>query len=124
MELEVGEFWAVGLPDGGFGALQVRDVKRSGTGARTTFIAGVVDWQGDEVPVADDLRGRRVLAQGMVRVEVFTEGHAVVLGRQRETSPVDGLTSAYRDTGVGTVTEVWGWKALPKRVQLALAQSG
>jgi len=24
MELEVGEFWAVGLPDGGFGALQVR----------------------------------------------------------------------------------------------------
>jgi hypothetical protein len=60
----------------------------------------------------------------MVRVEIFTEGHAVVLGKQPETRPVDGLTSAYRDTGVGTVTEVWGWKALPRRVQLALSQGG
>ncbi len=99
-------------------------MKRSGTGARTTFVAGVLDWQGDRVPDADDLQGRRVLAQGMVRVEVFTEGHAVVLGTQPETTPVDGLTSVYWGSGVGTVTQVWGWKALAKRVQLALAEGG
>jgi hypothetical protein len=123
-DLEVGDFWTVTLPSGGLGLLQVRDVKRSGPGARSAFVAGVVDWRGDEQPQATDLQGRRVLAQGLTRIEAFTEGRAAVVGNTTETVPVDGLTSSFRDFGVGTVTHVWGWKALPRRADAVLQESG
>jgi len=83
-----------------------------------------VEWRGEEPPLATDLRGCRVLAQGLTRVEVFTEGQAAVLGNAPDTVPVAGLTSPFRDFGVGTVTHVWGWKALPRRVERELQRDG
>jgi hypothetical protein len=100
--------------------VQVRDVKRSGPGARTFFVAGVVEWRGEDDPSADDLHGQRVLAQGLVSVDVFVRGGATVLGNAPGTEPVEGLTSAFRDFSVGTKTHTWGWKALPKRVERTL----
>ncbi len=123
-ELEIGDFWTVALPSGGLGLLQVRDLKRTGPGARTSLVAGVVDWRGDAQPQVDDLRGRRVLAQGLTRIEAFTEGAAAVLGNTTETVPTAGLTSSFRDSGVGTVTRVWGWKALPRRTEQVLQKPG
>jgi hypothetical protein len=35
--------------------------------------------------------------------------------------PVAGLTSTFRDHSVGTVTAVWGWKALARVVERTLA---
>jgi hypothetical protein len=119
-EVEIGDYWTVGLPGGGLGVLQVRDVKRSGLGARTSFVAGVVDWHGDMPPEPSDLRGCRVLAQGLTRVEVFSQGQARLLGNAPDTVPVDGLTSSFRDLGVGAVTHVWGWKALARRAEQVL----
>lgn len=123
-ELEIGDFWTVALPSGGLGVLQVRDLKRSGPGARTAFVAGVVEWRGDAQPQAADLRGRRVVAQGLTRIEAFTEGAAAVVGNTMETVPTDGLTSSFRDFGVGTVTHVWGWKALPRRTEQLIQEQG
>lgn len=120
----MGDFWTTRLPSGDLGVLQVRDLKRNGPGARSAFVAGVIDWRGDETPNADSLRGCRVLAQGLTRVEVFTQGAAVVVGNTTETVPTDGLTSSFRDFGVGTRTEVWGWKALPGRVEQVLSSGG
>jgi len=78
----------------------------------------------DAQPQPDDLRGRRVLEQGLTRIEAFTEGAAAVLGNTLETIPTDRLTSSFRDFGVGTVTHVWGWKALPRRTEQVLHEHG
>jgi hypothetical protein len=123
-DLEIGDFWTVALPSGGLGVMQVRDVARSGTGARKNFVAGVIDWRGDVAPSSADLRGRRVLAQGLTRIEGFTEADAEILGNAPETVPVEGLTSSFRDFGVGTQTEVWGWRVLGRRAELALNGDG
>ncbi len=71
-------------------------------------------------PEPSDLRGCRVLAQGLTGVEVFSQGQASVLGNAPDTVPVAGLTSSFRDFGVGTVTHVWGWKALARRADQVL----
>ena len=119
-DLEVGDFWAVVLPCGDIGILQVRDVRRSGTGSLSVFVAGVVDWQAPAAPAAGDLPGRRVLAQGLVSIDVFTKGGAELLGNTSDTAPVAGLTSAFRDFHVGSITHTWGWKVLPLRVEKTL----
>jgi hypothetical protein len=52
---------------------------------------------------------------------VFTEGGARVLGNAPDTGSTAGLTSVFRDHGVGTVTATWGWKVLAQRVEKTLA---
>jgi hypothetical protein len=47
-----------------------------------------------------------------------------VLGNSKETVPGYGLASTFRDFSVGTRTQVWGWKALPRRVELVLFGEG
>jgi hypothetical protein len=122
-DLEVGDCWAIQLADGTFGVCQVTDLRRSGQGARTTLVAGVIDWSGSATPTVGDLAGRPVLAQGLVRIEVFTVGGAVLLGNV----PLNGdgriLASPFRDFEVGTVTQTWGWKVLPRRVAQTLGRA-
>lgn len=122
-DLEIGDYWIVSLPSGGFGALQVRDLQRTGRGAKTAFVAGVVDWRGHEPPEPEELAGRRVLAQGLTRIEVFTQGGATIVGNAPGTVPAAALTSAFRSFAAGTVTHTWGWKALANRVEVELANS-
>jgi hypothetical protein len=119
-DLEVGDYWAVPLPDGSFGACQVSDLKRSGVGALKTLVVGVIDWRGNAEPTVPELAGRRILAQGLTRIEMFTKGGAQVIGSTNATVHGPELKSAFRDHGVGTVTEVWGWKAIDRRVSTAL----
>lgn len=120
-DLDLGDYWVVALPSGDLGVLQVRDLQKTGPGARTAFVAGVVEWRGDHAPSPGELEGRRVLAQGLTRIEVFTEGGAQVVGNAAGTVPVAGLTSGFRDFAVGTVTQTWGWRALAKRVDAVLS---
>lgn len=101
----------------------MRDLSGTGPGATTAFVAGVVDWRGTEPPQAHDLQGRRVVAQGLTRIEAFTQGGAVILGNASEAVADGGLTSSFRNRGVGTKTEVWGWKALGQRAQSALGST-
>jgi hypothetical protein len=123
-DLEVGDFWAVSLPDGSFGACQVCDLKRSGVGALKTLVVGVIDWRGNAKPTELELAGRRILAQGLTRIELFTQGGAQVIGSTKATVHGPELKSAFRDHGVGTVTEVWGWKVVDRRVVNALDHRG
>jgi hypothetical protein len=122
-DLEIGDFFCVPRVRGGLAVLQVRDLSRSGPGARTAFVVGVIDWQGDNPPTTAELRDCRVLAQGLTRIEVFTNGGATVLGNTMETRPVEGTTSTFRDFGVGTKTAVWGWKALGRRADVVLSRA-
>lgn len=123
VQLEIGDFWTVTLSDGDLGVLQVRDLQRSGPGSRSLLVAGVVDWRGRRAPGAVDLDGCRVLAQGLTGIRAFTEDGAQIIGNATGTVPVAGLTSSFRDHGVGTVTAVWGWKALARVVEKKLAAS-
>jgi hypothetical protein len=77
-------------------------------GRSDSLRGGVVDWRGEKPPSSEDLRGRRVLAQGLMSVEVFTKGDARVLGSQPDVAPVEGLSSAFRDFAVGTKNQTWG----------------
>jgi len=121
-DLEVGDFWAVALDDGTFGACQVTDLKRSGAGARTSLVAGVLDWSGAEPPTTETLSGVAVLAQGLVGVEVFTKGGATIIGNAPLGHGSQDLPSPFRDFAVGTVTQTWGWKVLPRRVASTLGR--
>ncbi|WP_378145686.1 hypothetical protein ACFJGV_18520 [Cnuibacter sp. UC19_7] len=56
-----------------------------------------------------ELAGMKVIQQGLTGIRIFTEGGAEVIGW---VEPVPtGLPSNFRDFGVGTVTQVWGWRA-------------
>jgi hypothetical protein len=88
-----------------------------------TLIAGVVDWDGSAPPRDSALHGRRVLAQGLTRIEAFTETGAEVLGNTDRTIGASLLTSNYRDFDVGAIHHVWGWRALPRVVERTLRES-
>ncbi len=122
-DLTIGDFWAVPLSDGTFGCLQVTELKTSGSGSLKTLVAGVIDWRGSTPPQESDLVGRRVLAQGLTRIEAFTKVGAQILGNSDTTLGAEGLVSNYRDFYVGAVHHVWGWRALPKVVERTLRET-
>jgi hypothetical protein len=64
-----------------------------------------------------------VLAQGLTRIEAFTERGATVLGNTAHTVPDEGLASAFRDFYVGANTETWGWKVLGGRAERVLSRA-
>lgn len=112
--LEVGDFWAVEIPDGGYGCLQVTELAAEGPGSRSTLVAGVVDWWGTEPPTAAAIAGRRIVRQGLTRIEAFTFGGAQILGRAVVTHE-RAFPSHYRDrglVGIGMSHQVWGWQTL------------
>lgn len=120
-DLEIGDVWIVELADGSFGACQITDLERSGPGSLKTLVCGVVDWHGPVPPTMEHLASRSILATGLTRIEVFTEGGATVMGNTGATTRDPALTSNFRDFGVGTRTRVWGWRAIPGAVARTLA---
>jgi hypothetical protein len=52
----------------------------------------------------------------MTRIEAFTEIGSQILGNT-DAVGVSELQPNYRDFEVGTVTHVWGWRALPQIVE-------
>jgi hypothetical protein len=121
-DLRIGDFWAVPLSDGSFGCLQVTDLLERGAGSLKTLVAGVVDWRGPAPPDDGDLTNKRILAQGMTRIEAFSEVGSQILGNTNQTIPSD-LASNYRDFHVGAVHHVWGWRALSKVVERILQEN-
>jgi hypothetical protein len=119
-ELEPGDLWALPLKGGDLSVLQVRGVKTSGAGAYTHFVAGVVDWRSPRLPVGHDLRGRRILVEGVTRFEVFAPGRAEVFGSYGQTVPPPAWSEVARQFAAGTTTEVWAWKSLRRRAEQAL----
>ncbi len=121
-DLRVGDFWAVTLSDGTLGCLQVTDLRKSGPGALKSLIAGVLDWRGSSQPTHHELAGRRVLIQGLTRIEAFTKTGSQIVGNSDDTIGASELASNFRDFEVGTVHHVWGWRALPQIVERKLGE--
>jgi len=116
----VGDFWAISLSDGRFGCAIVTDLKASGSGSRSNFIAGLVDWVGTVPPIAAEASGRHVFAQGMTRIEAITQTGSKVLGSVRLPWGFK-VAPNWHDFRVGTVHNVWGWKVLPGLIEQHLA---
>ena len=123
-DLQVGDLWAVPLKGGDLAVLQVRGLKTSGAGAYTHLVAAVVNWRSPTLPVGYDLRGRRVLVEGVVRFEVFAPGRAEVFGNSDQIVPPCAWSEVAREFNAGARTEVWAWKSIPRRAEQALAQAG
>ena len=115
-DLQVGDLWSVPLKGGDLAVLQVRGLKTSGAGAYTHLVAAVVDWRSPTLPVGYDLRGRRVLTEGVVRFEVF--------GNSGQIIPPVTWSPVAREFAAGIRTEVWAWKSIPRRAEQALAKAG
>ena len=122
-DLQLGDLWTVPLKGGDLAVLQVRGLKTSGAGAYTHFAAGVVDWRSPTLPVGYDLRGRRVLVEGVVRFEVFAPGRAEVFGNSGQIIPPVTWSEVAREFAAGTHTEVWAWKSIRRRAERALAEA-
>ena len=115
--LELGDLIAVPCEPSGWACLQVVDLKREGAGARTSFVAGVLPWRGSAPPTGRDVAGLAAVEQGLVRIELFTDGGLQVVDRGEVVST--GLPSNLRDMRVGAVHKVWGWKTAIRRAQAA-----
>jgi hypothetical protein len=119
-DLQLGDLFAVPLKAGEVSVFQVRGLKEAGAGAYTHLVAGVVDWRAPQLPVGFDLRGRRVLVEGVLRFEVFGPGRAQVFGNSDQVVPPVAWSPLAKDFAAGTSTEVWSWKSLRRRAELAL----
>lgn len=80
--LERGDFWAILLKDGSFGAgCVVGSALAGGKVQSRIFIAGVVAWHGTSPPEAEQLFGRRVVEHAFAHIKAITESGGSILGR-------------------------------------------
>jgi hypothetical protein len=68
VHLRPGQFWGAALSDGRWACGRVLAVKTESDayfpGNSRTFLAALMDWEGDEPPTAEAIAGWQVLAQG------------------------------------------------------------
>ncbi|MFE1643951.1 hypothetical protein ACFM35_00040 [Microbacterium sp. P01] len=119
LQLKVGDIIAVPGEPTGWACLVVVEVWRRGTGARTTFIVGVVDWSGEQAPREPDVAGLPVIAQALTRTELFTEGGLAVVGNVGAVATT--FDSNHGDYQVGAKHRVWGWKAAIRHARAQIA---
>ncbi|MCP1452243.1 immunity 26/phosphotriesterase HocA family protein [Priestia megaterium] len=77
-----GQFWPIPLSNGTFACGRVLEVSSEYTKG---FIAGLMDWVGNEPPTNEELRGSSIIKQG--------DGHIKMI---QETS-INGMIFGYRD---------------------------
>lgn len=82
--LEPGQFWAVPLSDRRHACGLVLAVPRAPdpllpVGSRM-FLAGLLDWVGDDAPTADSIAGSSLVAQGFAHVRSIRATGGAVLG--------------------------------------------
>jgi hypothetical protein len=84
VHLRPGQFWGVALSDGRWACGRVLAVKTESDayfpGNSRTFLAALMDWEGDEPPTAEAIAGRQVLAQGWAHVGSIQRNGRVILG--------------------------------------------
>lgn len=82
--LERGQFWAIPLSDGSYGAgCVVGKHLKNGKPSNRAFLAGVIGWHGSEPPTAEALFGREVFKFAFAHIKVITESGGGVLGKAR-----------------------------------------
>ena len=94
--LRAGQFWAVPLSDGRFGCGHVLHVPGPSDPELSLylntriFLAGLMDWSGDEPPTAQAVAGCKLLEQGRAHVAAIMDAGSKILG-QRDLE-LDGLS--------------------------------
>ena len=63
-----------------------------------------MDWRAPTLPVGFDLRGRRVLVEGVLRFEVFAPGRAEVFGNSDQVVPPVAWSDLAKAFAAGTST--------------------
>ena len=107
--LRPGQFWGVPLSDGRWTCGRVLAVRAAPPdpyfpGNSRTFLAALMDWEGDEQPVAQAIAGRQVLAQGWAHVKsIRLHGRMILgcrdLGLDGISRPAAGDPPRRRDSG-------------------------
>lgn len=112
-----GHFWGVPLRNGRFACGVVvaiprgQDVPQRAVNSRT-FVAGLLDWSGDELPAPDARDDSRLLASGFGHIKMIGANNGAVLGHRSVPAGADG---SWDLPPVGT----WGFRyivALADRV--------
>ena len=104
--LRVGDLVALQGESGRWSCLQVLELRLR---ARTNFVVGLLDWQGDAPPTDESVAGRAPLVRALTRIEVFTEAGLTVVG---SVPPSDaGQEAWFGPSYIGKRTRVWGWQA-------------
>jgi hypothetical protein len=81
--LHPGDFWAIPLSDGSFGCARVIDLKPAGgIGARTMFLAAVLDWHARKPPTAESIAGAPCLNQAQAHLKTIIETGGCILGHR------------------------------------------
>ncbi len=71
-QIRPGDFWPIILRDRSYAAGRVLQLpSQPGPGARTSFLAGLMDWHGQREPTDEDLVGRRTVEQGSMHTAAF-----------------------------------------------------
>ncbi|MBV9849248.1 MAG: hypothetical protein JO250_06135 [Armatimonadetes bacterium] len=79
--LAAGQFWSIPLESGRFGCGRVIQLAcEHGWQDRRLFLAGVVDWCGQEPPSAPAIAGRPVVKQGVAHIRAITEYGGQIIG--------------------------------------------
>ncbi|RTL41975.1 MAG: hypothetical protein EKK49_01565 [Rhodocyclaceae bacterium] len=82
--LRRGQFWAIPLASGQFGAGCVVGMhSRAGKASQRMFIAGVVRWVGTHAPSATDIENRPLVEFAFAHLKAITESGGLVLGEAR-----------------------------------------
>ena len=83
--LKAGQFWSVPLRAGGYACGVVIARRRNGENLdKRIFLAGLLDWSGEQPPSPYDVEGRAVRERGFAHIKAITESGGDILG---EVSP-------------------------------------
>jgi len=115
-DLQVGDFFGVALGDGQYGCAIVTDLKSTGVASRTTFVAGLVDWMGNSPPSRQEIARAAIFDQGLTRLEAINRSGSAILGSIPLPANL-AISPNYRDSSVGTLHRVFGWKVLPRLIE-------
>jgi hypothetical protein len=105
--LRPGQFWGVPLSDGRWACGRVLAVRTASdgffAGNSRTFLAALLDWEGDQPPTADGIARHGVVAQGWAHVLTIRENGGQILGeRHLDLDDIRGLREVTHRGG-GTV---------------------
>ncbi len=82
--LHPGQFWEDPLSDGRWACGRVLAFKSESDsyfhGNNRTFLAALMDWEGDEPPTAEGIAGHRAVAQGWAHVLTIQKNGGQILG--------------------------------------------
>ena len=92
-KLVVGQFWSLPLPGGRFACGRLLSLPgKVGTKQARLLVVGIENWLGMAAPTLKDIRGKDIVARGIVHVSAIRENRGVVLGRRSLAS--DGIVQS------------------------------